>query len=153
LAGRSCRTPDREGSGTLVGKGGPRVLIQWWPEPVIAPGRESWVRDLLAIAGAVNPLAEDAVRSRPLSDEEVAEMAPDAIVLSWCGVSPSKYRPDVVRRNPLWREVPALRNGQIHCVPEAYLGRPGPRLVEGARALARIVDSIVSGTSSSTISF
>jgi iron complex transport system substrate-binding protein len=143
VAERSRRSPDGGKSALHFGKKGPGILIQWWPKPVIAPGRQSWVRDLLDIAGAVSPLAEEDVRSRPLSDEEVAEMAPDAIVLSWCGVSPSKYRPDVVQRNPLWQEVPALRNGQIHCVPEAYLGRPGPRLVEGARALARVVDSMV----------
>ena len=72
-------------------------------------------------------------------------MAPDAIVISWCGVDPEKYRPDVVFRNPAWQEVPALKNGQVHCIPEAYLGRPGPRLVEGARALRGVVESVHGG--------
>jgi iron complex transport system substrate-binding protein len=123
----------------------PGILIQWWPKPVIAPGRLSWVQDLLHMAGAANPLGEEEVRSRPMTDEEVVALAPEAIVLSWCGVHPSKYRPDVILRNPLWREVPALKHGQVHCVPEAYLGRPGPRLVEGALALRGVVRSIRSG--------
>jgi len=120
----------------------PRILVQWWPRPVIAPGRLSWVHDLLHLAGAENPLGAEEVRSRPLPDEEVAALSPEAIVLSWCGVHPSKYRPEVVLGNPLWREVPAVRQGQVHCVPEAYLGRPGPRLTEGARALRAVVRSI-----------
>jgi iron complex transport system substrate-binding protein len=27
------------------GRDRPNILIQWWPKPVIAPGRRSWVRD------------------------------------------------------------------------------------------------------------
>jgi len=123
----------------------PSILIEWWPKPVIAPGRLSWVHDLMEMVGADSPLGDEEVRSRPMSDEEVADAAPDAIVISWCGVDPAKYRPDVVFRNPAWKDVPALKNGQVHCVPEAYLGRPGPRLVEGARALPRVVDSVHAG--------
>jgi iron complex transport system substrate-binding protein len=85
------------------------------------------------------------VRSRPLTDEEVALRAPDAIVLSWCGVDPAKYRPDVVYRNPVFQDTPALRNGHVFCVPEAHLGRPGPRLVHGLRDLQAIVREV--GTS------
>ena len=121
----------------------PKVLIQWWPKPVIGPGRLSWVHDILGLVGAENPLGQDDVRSRPMSDAEVAEVAPEAIVLSWCGIDPRKYRPDVVFRNPAWQEVPALRNGDVHCVPEAYLGRPGPRLTFGARALREVVRSVL----------
>ena len=138
---RKVSSPD---PGRLSGERLPTLLIEWWPKPVIAPGRLSWVHDLLDLVGARNPLGEEKVRSRPIPDEEVARMAPDAVILSWCGVDPVKYRPDVVFRNPLWQEVPALKNQQVHCISEAYLGRPGPRLVEGARALGKVVDAVVS---------
>ena len=118
---------------------GPGILVQWWPKPVISPGRLSWVNDLIAAAGGVNPLGREAVISRPLNDAEVQEMRPDAIVISWCGVDPEKYRPDVVLENPAWQELPAIQNGHVFCVPEAYLGRPGPRLLDGVRALRGVV--------------
>lgn len=124
---------------------GPSVLVQWWPKPVIAPGRLSWVHDVLERAGAVNPLGGEAVKSRPLEDAEVAALAPDVIVLSWCGVDPAKYRPDVVYRNPAFAQVPAVRQGRVVCVPEAYLGRPGPRLVDGVRALRGAVAAWADG--------
>ncbi len=117
----------------------PSVLVEWWPKPVIAPGRRSWVTDLLWRAGGVNPLGEDDCPSRPVTDAEVASWAPEAIVICWCGVPFAKYRPDVVERRAAWADTPALRNGQIHCVPEAWLGRPGPRLVQGLRALREVV--------------
>ena len=117
----------------------PRLLIEWWPRPVIAPGRLSWATDVLHAAGARAPLEREEVKSRPLADEEVRALAPDAFVLSWCGVRPEKYRPDVVLGNPAWSELPAIRDGRVFCVPEAFLGRPGPRLVEGVRALRGVV--------------
>jgi iron complex transport system substrate-binding protein len=117
----------------------PTILVQWWPKPVIAPGQRSWIDDLLRGAGARNPLGGEAVKSRPIDDAEVADIAPDVIVLSWCGVDPAKYRPDVVYRNPAFADVPAVREGRVVCIPEAFMGRPGPRLVDGSRALREVV--------------
>lgn len=120
----------------------PGILVEWWPKPVIVPGGRSWVTDMLAIAGAANPWADRDRESTPVSDEEVTTAAPDAIVISWCGVEPDRYRPDVVHRREAWREVPAIANGHVFCVPEAWMGRPGPRLVEGVRALRQITEAI-----------
>jgi iron complex transport system substrate-binding protein len=120
----------------------PSILIQWWPKPVITPGRLSWATDVLHAAGARGVLEDEDVKSRPMSDDEVAARAPDAVVLSWCGVDPAKYRPDVVLGNPAWARLPFVANGQVHSVGEPFLGRPGPRLVEGVRRLRDIVEGI-----------
>ncbi len=119
---------------------GPRILVQWWPKPVIAPGSRSWVNGLMAAAGAVNPLAARDVKSAPLADEEVAALDPDAVVISWCGVRPEKYRPEVIYRNPTWQATQALRNKRVYCIPESHLGRPSPRLVQGYTGLRSIVE-------------
>lgn len=120
----------------------PTLLVQWWPRPVIAPGRLSWVTDLIEAAGGENPLGHEAVKSRPLSDEEVRELDPDAIILAWCGVEFSKYRPDVIYRKEAWQEMKAVEHKQVYCVPEASLGRPGPGLLDGLDALSEIVKRI-----------
>ncbi|MEM9404433.1 MAG: helical backbone metal receptor [Acidobacteriota bacterium] len=120
----------------------PKILVEWWPKPVIAPGEQSWVTQLIELAGGVNPLASDPSKSRPLSNEEVAEIDPDAIVISWCGVHPSKYRPDVVLDRPETGETRAVREGHVFCIAEAHLGRPGPRLVDGLRDLRQVVQKV-----------
>lgn len=120
----------------------PRVIVQWWHRPTVAPGALSWVTDLLGLVGAENPIGQEPVKSRPISDDELAYLNPDIIVLSWCGVKPEKYRPEVVARTPAWQSVNAVQRGRVIGVPEAYLGRPGPRLIEGYRALAKIVEAI-----------
>lgn len=120
----------------------PALLVEWWPKPVIAPTRDSWVTDLIELAGGRNPFAERAGKSTPLTDAEILAAAPDAIVMSWCGVPLAKYRPEIVARREGWEALAAVRENQIHAVTEAYLGRPGPRLVEGYRALRKIVESL-----------
>ena len=119
----------------------PRVLVEWWPKPVIVPGRRSWVNDLLDAAGGINPYRDRDVASSPITDEEALELAPDAVVVCWCGVPFEKYRPDVVYRRSAWQALPALKREQVHTIPEAYLGRPGPRLVDGYRSLVKVVEA------------
>jgi iron complex transport system substrate-binding protein len=120
----------------------PRVLIEWWPKPVIAPARQSWATDVLVLAGGRNPWAGRDAKSVVLSDADVLAAAPEAVVMSWCGVSAEKYRAEVVRRRPGWAEVPAVVADRIAAVSEACLGRPGPRLVEGYRALRALIETL-----------
>lgn len=121
---------------------GPSILIQWWPKPVITPGRLSWVNDLIHRAGAVNPIGNEEVKSRPLENSEVSDIDPDVIIMSWCGVDPRKYRSDVIYDKPEWSGLQAVRNRSVYAVPEAYLGRPSPRLTSGAGALRAIVQTL-----------
>jgi len=124
--------------------GRPVVAVQWWPKPPILPGGASWVNDLLARAGAANPLADEPVESRPVPLAELAAFDPDAIVLSWCGVESTKIDAATVLENPALESVRAVRSGRVVTIPEAYLGRPSPRLTLGFRALSGLVESIVS---------
>jgi len=127
---------------TEPGDDAPSVLIQWWPKPVITPGRQSWATDVLRAAGARAVLESEDVKSRPMTDQEVADHAPDAVVLSWCGVHPDKYRPDVVLRNKAWADLPFVKDRRVFCVGEPFLGRPGPRLVDGVLQLREVVAAL-----------
>jgi iron complex transport system substrate-binding protein len=118
------------------------VLVEWWPKPVIVPGRRSWVNEMLRLAGAYNPWETADAESLPVEADAVAQAAPEAVVMSWCGVAEHHYRARVVRRRAGWESVPALRNDRIHAVSEAWLGRPGPRLLEGIDRLRAIVDEV-----------
>jgi iron complex transport system substrate-binding protein len=115
------------------------ILVEWWPKPVIVPGADSWVTQLLTATGGHNPFADRDVKSTPITDDEAERARPDAIVISWCGVRPEKYRPEIVLRRPGWQKLDAVRARRVFPVPEAFLGRPGPRLVDGHKALAKIV--------------
>lgn len=121
--------------------GGLPVLVEWWPKPVIAPAGRSWVNEMLALAGGFNPFAGIDAESTEVSTQSALEAMPEAIVMSWCGVQESKYRPHVVTRRDGWQHLPAIRNGNVHAVSEAWLGRPGPRLLDGIDRLRAVVES------------
>ncbi len=129
LAGRSLQTDSVP------------VLVEWWPKPVIAPGRRSWVNEMLALAGGRNPFAHVDAESTQVSTDQAVEAGPEAIVMSWCGVDESKYRSHVVTRRDGWQDIPAIRNGNINAISEAWLGRPGPRLLDGIERLRRVVEN------------
>jgi iron complex transport system substrate-binding protein len=132
-------------SGSPLPEDAPSILVQWWPKPVITPGKQSWVVGVLAAAGARAVLGHEDHKSRPMTDQEVVDLAPDAVVLSWCGVHPDNYRPDVVLRNAAWSELSFVTEGRVFCVGEPYLGRPGPRLVDGVLKLRKVVEALRSG--------
>ena len=119
----------------------PTVLVEWWPKPVIGAAQKSWVHDMLRLAGASNVLGARGCESTPITHEEACALAPEIVVISWCGVPESHYRPSVVYGRAAWSDVPAVQNKQVYCISEAYLGRPGPRVVEGIEALHRCVQA------------
>jgi iron complex transport system substrate-binding protein len=119
----------------------PRLLVEWWPKPVIVPGRRSWVHDLIELSGGSNPFGDRAQKSTPIHDHEAVGANPDSVIMSWCGVPLHKYRPEIVYRRAAWQGIAALRERRVFAIPEAFLGRPGPRLVQGYQALRKIVQS------------
>lgn len=117
------------------------ILVEWWPKPVIVPGERSWVNEMLRLAGGFNPWETHDAESLEVDAAEVGTAAPHGVVMSWCGVDESKYRPHVVKRRAGWENVPALVHDRIFPISEAWLGRPGPRLLEGIRKLEAVVEA------------
>ena len=122
--------------------GAPRakVLAAEWLDPVYCGGH--WVPEMIAIAGGSDPFGAPGERSRRISWDEVEAADPDAIVLMPCGF----FAPQVVERygeiaaEPRFRALRAVRDGSVFAVDAtSYYSRPGPRLVEGTRILARIL--------------
>ncbi|HEU0198280.1 MAG TPA: helical backbone metal receptor [Nevskiaceae bacterium] len=124
----------------------PSVLIEWWPKPVITPTRRSWATDLVRRAGGRNPWADVEAKSTPLETAQAVAADLDVIVMSWCGVSVDHYRAEIVRRRAGWEAIPAVQHNRIFAISEAFLGRPGPRLVEGYRQLRRALDKATSSS-------
>jgi iron complex transport system substrate-binding protein len=125
----------------------PRTLVLEWLEPPFAPGH--WVPEQVAVAGGDPGFGTAGGVSRTTTAEEISAYAPEAIVLAPCGF----YAADTLRelprtRLPLgWPELPAVRDGNVWAVDAAsYFSRPGPRVIDGAEILARILHPDVIGS-------
>jgi iron complex transport system substrate-binding protein len=124
----------------------PRTLVLEWLEPPFAPGH--WVPEQVAFAGGDASFGNARGKSRTTTPEEIAEYAPEVVVLAPCGY----YKEDVLRalesaRLPSgWADLPAVRQGRVWAVDAtSYFSRPGPRVVEGAEVLLKIIHPEIFG--------
>jgi iron complex transport system substrate-binding protein len=112
-----------------------RMYCEAWPNPRISS--PPWVAELAEICGAemVVPAGEK------VSDAQVAETNPDVIVLAWAATGDNA---DATKAYEVqaWKEVPAIRNRRVYVVRDELLNSPGPPLLEGSRALHKIIASV-----------
>jgi iron complex transport system substrate-binding protein len=111
-------------------------------EDIIAVGQASYLNDIVQIAGGTN-VFRDAVSPYPkVGMEEILARNPEAIVDM--GEMGDTNVTDAHRRAiaGLWNKlssIDAVRKGRVFAIaPEAYT-IPGPRMVEAARAFARML--------------
>ncbi len=114
----------------------PSVLVLIGDEALYAFGRESYVHALIADAGGVSATGGIATERPVLSEEFVLEARPDVIV----GAFGKDYDPArLLRSHPAFRATPAVRNGRVYSMEASVLLRPGPRLVEAAWHIGRLL--------------
>jgi iron complex transport system substrate-binding protein len=124
----------------------PRTLVLEWLEPPFAPGH--WVPEQVGVAGGDPAFGTAGGMSRTTTAEEITAYAPEMIVLAPCGF----YATDTLRELPRtrlptgWPELPAVRDGNVWAVDAtSYFSRPGPRVIDGAEILARLLHPDVVG--------
>ncbi|MGB6163319.1 MAG: cobalamin-binding protein [Pseudonocardiaceae bacterium] len=124
----------------------PRTLVLEWLEPPFAPGH--WVPQQVGVAGGDPGFGTVGGVSRTTTAKEISAYAPEVIVLAPCGF----YAADTLRELPRarlpagWSELPAVRAGNVWAVDAtSYFSRPGPRVIDGAEILARILHPDVLG--------
>ena len=117
-----------------------RALVLEWTDPPMSGGH--WTPGLVELAGAIPLLGNPGANSRVLSWDEIAAADPDAIVVGPCGFDLEKTHAAIaeLEANETWRSLRAYREGHIHAIDgNAYLNRPGPRLVDTAEIIASLL--------------
>ena len=117
----------------------PTLYWEWWPKPLISPGRWSWMVQMSELAAADLLFKDVEATSFVVEESQVFEQDPDLVMLCWCGTLQEKMNVSKVAERPGWDRLRAVKQGRIHCFPEDLFGRPGPRLVEGLERLAQVV--------------
>lgn len=107
----------------------PAVYVELWSQPFVTTGRGTYLHDLLVRAGGRNLFA-DLAGWPTVSEEQILARAPQVILLTY-------GRPSAVLQRGAWRAVPAVRARRVYALAPDLVSRPGPRVVEGLRAIAR----------------
>jgi iron complex transport system substrate-binding protein len=137
---------ERLEAATLPAKTRPRTLMLEWLEPPFSPGH--WVPEQVRLAGGDHAFGRAGEKSVTTTAEEIREYAPDVVVMIPCGY----YKEDILRQLPQSRlpegflDLPAVERGEVWAVDAtSYFSRPGPRVVQGAEILARILHPEIFG--------
>jgi iron complex transport system substrate-binding protein len=120
----------------------PRVLVLEWTDPPMSGGH--WTPGLVELAGATPVLGNPGANSRVLAWDEIAREDPDAIVVGPCGFDLARTHAAIaeLETNVIWHSLRAVREGRVHAIDgNAYLNRPGPRLVDTAEIIATQLDA------------
>ncbi len=118
----------------------PRVTFLEWLQPFYVGGH--WVTEMIQVAGGVDALGKVRTPSFRVHLQDIVESEPEILLVAPCGYSAQQAR-DEYRSMDLpeqWNAMPAVRNGRVYALEaNSYFSRPGPRLITGIEALAKLL--------------
>ena len=116
-----------------------RVLYVLWPDPLIVPGRESMLTELIEIAGGTSITAKEAEAYPRFSLETAVARAPEVIILADHSTGASTAGRAAPEKWKRLTSVPAIQAGRLYSADLSILHRYGPRVPDGIETLARFI--------------
>lgn len=111
----------------------PKVLYVLQAAPLITAGKNTFITDLIRLAGGESISGDEPTDYPQLSRETAIARAPEVIV------APASHGTELVKESDLRRDfavTPALKADRIVRVNPDWVDRPGPRIVDGLEQLA-----------------
>lgn len=111
----------------------PLVFFEIWNEPLLSAGPETFISNILDIAGGIN-FAEDCETDYPqISLEVLLDRDPDFYI-----AIDHRKNTDISTR-PGFESLKALQNNQYYKIEDDYVTLPGPRIIQGLERVAEII--------------
>jgi iron complex transport system substrate-binding protein len=99
-------------------------------------GAGNFVHDLITLAGGENVFSGLSASFSQVGAETVVAANPEVIILSDAAYGIS---PESVKARSGWDVISAVKNGKVFPIDDNLVSRPGPRIVEGLEAAARLI--------------
>lgn len=112
----------------------PRVLYVLQLSPLITAGKNTFINDLINLAGGISISGEETTDYPQFSRETVIARAPEVIIL------PESHGSEIVDLESVKKTfvtTPAVKNNRIVTINPDLIDRPGPRIVEGLAELEK----------------
>src|SRR5712671_1141090 len=117
----------------------PRVAFLEWLQPFYVGGH--WVPEMIQRAGGRDVLGRIHTPSFRVTLDDIVAAAPEIILISPCGYGAKQARDEYLSMaHPHeWNAIPAVQSGRVYALEaNSYFSRPGPRLITGIEALAKV---------------
>lgn len=94
--------------------------------------------EMITLAGGENVAGKVPDAWIQLSIEELVNAQPDIIIVE-AQMGTALVSIDVLAKHPVWSKLAAVKNGKVFTIDGNLVSRPGPRVVQGLDAMARII--------------
>lgn len=122
----------------------PRVAFLEWLQPFYVGGH--WVPEMIHRAGGEDVFGRPRTPSFRITVEHVMEVSPEILLIAPCGYNAEQARNEYRSMSfpEDWNAIPAVRNGCVYALEaNSYFSRPGPRLITGIEALAKLFNTAI----------
>jgi iron complex transport system substrate-binding protein len=120
----------------------PKVYFEVWNDPYISVNQNTWIGNIIQLAGGKNVFADSATEWPLLSSEDIIERNPDVLVFPVVPGVPRFWGSfEDVKKRQGWSGISAVKEGILYEVERDLISRPGPRLVKSLELLGKIICS------------
>jgi len=114
----------------------PRVFFQIGVSPIVSAGTDTFIHELIELAGGINLAKGRSVYPR-FSREQVLALEPEVFIIT--SMARQAVFEQVKAEWRRWPNIPAVRDERIFLVNSDLFDRPSPRLVDGLELLTRLI--------------
>ena len=117
-----------------------RLKVLWVidREPLRVAGRDTFVNDLIELAGGENAIGPTVHKYPPIGSEQVIACGADVIIEpAMASESVAEQQKTALEYWSRFKNVPAVANQRVYVIPPDTVCRLGPRLYEGVETVAR----------------
>jgi iron complex transport system substrate-binding protein len=109
------------------------------PDKPFVAGPNGFYGQLIDVAGGINVFGDLPGDVGQVGAESIVERNPDVIILTDADLPFNPQTPEMVAARPGWGTIAAVQNGAVYPVPGDIYSTPGPRLILGLEALAKLL--------------
>ena len=120
----------------------PDVFYEIWNEPLMSAGEDTFINDLIEIAGGKNILSGDGLMGWvEYSLETLIEKDPDVIIAPVSLAADSS----VILEDPRFATISAVINGDVYIIPDNPISRSSQNIIKGLQMLAKAMHPEIFG--------
>lgn len=113
----------------------PQVFYELYSDPLMSVGPGTFIDSMIKIAGGTN-IASDTKEEYPqFSLETLLQRNPEVYI----AVKGPMVDPGDISKRSGWQNITAIKLNRIYLVDDNLVSRPGPRIVEGLKSIAKAI--------------
>lgn len=123
-------------SAQKMSKNAKSVYWEIWSPPYMSIGKNSFINELIEIAGGKN-IFSDVDEAYPIvSEEQIIARMPEVIIIPTDLSSDA----DAIKNRAGWNAIPAVKNNKIFALDANSISRPSPRIVDSLKLIQECLE-------------